>query len=333
MTKDSDKFRLIPVGPAGSRVWPFSIPSEPKPFLKYTNKSFLALAIERALLAVRKENVFFIVPKSILTNLQKEISLYDLSSNQIIIEPLSTDTAGAFGYAAAFLLKKYGSNVLTIGSTDFETNNNQILQNALSDIETAVKNQPARGMVGTIPSIEKPDLNGGYAVFSIKSSSNEIYQVDYFKEKPTIDELPDLIKKKSLLNIGKISVSLQTLLSLYEVFLPDYWIFLHKYLNSNLKQQPLIVESMYQYFGTKRISFAKNILEGITSPTGKKLNFKILMKEVKIKWVDLGCLNTRFLSEIPDKNNNIIRGCTGSQKRVSLNKVTNSNIIINPKDL
>ena len=100
MKQLKNTYVIILAGGIGSRFWPISREHKPKQFLDIlgTGKTLIQDAYDRYKQLVLPENIFVITNSDYL-NLVKE-QLPEISSNQILGEPIGKNTAACVAYAA-----------------------------------------------------------------------------------------------------------------------------------------------------------------------------------------------------------------------------------------
>ena len=100
MKQLKNTYVIILAGGIGSRFWPISREYKPKQFLDIlgTGKTLIQDAYDRYKQLVLPENIFVITNSDYL-NLVKE-QLPEISSNQILGEPIGKNTAACVAYAA-----------------------------------------------------------------------------------------------------------------------------------------------------------------------------------------------------------------------------------------
>lgn len=102
-------YAVILCGGSGTRLWPLSHKNLPKHFLKlYSDHSLLQETYMRVRTVVPREHIFFITNKAGCSNVLDQIREIDaqFDQSQIIIEPMSLNTAPAVACAIKYLLSQ-----------------------------------------------------------------------------------------------------------------------------------------------------------------------------------------------------------------------------------
>ena len=172
-------------GGVGSRFWPLSTEAHPKQFLDImgTGKSFIRATFERFLPSVPKEN--FLVVTSAAYQSQVMEHLPEFCENKILLEPMHRNTAPCIAYAS-FMIKSLceNANVVVTPADHLVTNTvefRRIIDKGLNYAST----HDSILTIGINPS--RPETGYGYIKQDSQTDDNEIFNVDSFKEKPTID--------------------------------------------------------------------------------------------------------------------------------------------------
>lgn len=231
-------YSLILCGGSGTRLWPLSRKNFPKQFLNlYSDNSLIQETYSRMKLLMPKENIFFITNQANLYNVFNQIKNIDKDFNveQILIEPISLNTAPAISYAIKHLLEKVKINpnapIIILPSDHFIGEQDKflrIIRNALNKIGDHV------GTIGITPT--KPETGFGYIKKGEKSA--DFYKVLNFVEKPNEDTAKEyLISGQYVWNSGMYIFTPRTFVKelkkhapdIYNLLLLDYQIFLEKF--------------------------------------------------------------------------------------------------------
>ncbi len=105
-------YSVILCGGSGTRLWPLSRKSFPKQFLKlYSDKSLLQETFLRMQKVMPAENIYFITNNDNFFNVFDQIKeVYpEFKKEQIIVEPMSLNTAPAIALALKYLTEKIGA--------------------------------------------------------------------------------------------------------------------------------------------------------------------------------------------------------------------------------
>lgn len=211
--------RLIPTilcGGAGSRLWPVSRESHPKPFIRLNDgqsllqKAFLrgaALPGVQEILTVTNRELFFKIEDEF-----REVNTAELATSYIL-EPFGRNTASAIAASALQLKRLHGEDtLLLVLAADHLIDEQDIFQQAVSDaIELA-----EQGMLVTfgIPP-SSPSTGYGY----IEYEGNKVLR---FIEKPNLEKAQEYLALGQFLwNSGMFLFSAKSILQAMEEHCPD----------------------------------------------------------------------------------------------------------------
>lgn len=215
----SNNFCVIMAGGVGARFWPLSTEAQPKQFLDVmgTGKSFIRATFERFLPSVPKEN--FLVVTSAIYKAQVMEHLPELSESQILLEPMRRNTAPCIAYAS-FRIKSVcdNANVVVTPADHLVTNTvefNRIINKGLDYVST----HNSILTIGIKPS--RPETGYGYIKQNCETEVSEIYEVDSFKEKPSLDVAKQYLSEGNYLwNSGIFMWNNNAILSEFKTQLP-----------------------------------------------------------------------------------------------------------------
>lgn len=186
---------VILAGGAGSRLWPCSSLTNPKPFIHIEGSNFSLLqdSFQRTQKLNLIKNIITITGANLVSKLEEQYnSIRGAAHNnlEIIVEPTNKDTAAAIIATALYIAQKYGSDerVLILPSDHRIANQERL---ALT-IDQAIKfvDQDKIVIFGIIPT--SPNPNYGYINFK----KNQVIE---FIEKPDIKSATKYINSKNFL--------------------------------------------------------------------------------------------------------------------------------------
>jgi mannose-1-phosphate guanylyltransferase len=141
----SNAYAVILAGGSGKRLWPVSRTHHPKQFQKLTgDKSLLQFMASALLQSVPRERLCVQTTPQFLSLVQEQLP--DLPADNIFVEPVGKDTAGAHAFAAATLLARDPAAILGVFYSDhhledlagFRTSVEHAYQAAVSDPSSLV---------------------------------------------------------------------------------------------------------------------------------------------------------------------------------------------------
>ncbi|MBQ4377458.1 MAG: mannose-1-phosphate guanylyltransferase [Bacteroidales bacterium] len=187
----SEKFCVIMAGGVGSRFWPLSKNNYPKQFLDVlgTGKSFIRATFERFLPVVPAEN-FVVVTNAAYKQLVLE-QLPELSTEQVLCEPMRRNTAPCIAYATYHIKARCNDAVIAVTPADHLVTNEREFQRVIStgfDFVEQPANRDALLTIGIRPS--RPETGYGYIEVNpstLRQSASEVVAMASFKEKPDLE--------------------------------------------------------------------------------------------------------------------------------------------------
>lgn len=213
--------KIIPVvlcGGAGSRLWPVSRESYPKPFLKIGEKSLLQQAIERGqacgadeLLVVANQDHFFLV-KDVIARMENQPQC------DYILEPRARNTAPAITLAALHIAERYGpdSVMLVLPADHLIPETSAFVANAL---EAAAQAQHgylvAFGIKPTSPET-------GFGYIKVADTSLKTQRAVEFVEKPNFEKAVEYLASGLYYwNSGMVCFTAKSYLAAVEICSPE----------------------------------------------------------------------------------------------------------------
>ncbi len=321
--------RVIPVGPAGSRSFPFSTQGPfgtPKPFtLSPYGRKVIELAIQRALLGQSPENIYFVTTQDIAERVQQVARENGIPVENVLVEPMRANTAAAFAYLVMELKERGFSDdtVISLMTTDHDIPDDDALQAAFDSAETEAYLEPVISLLGIIPT--EPDVNMGYIApdnqrsFFKEAGFNDVMGVERFREKPrTADVAQSYINAGSFWNSGKFIFKMSTVLKAFKQYAPE----LYRLLDSAVSKGEISLEEAYRQIIEKGLNkqFEKTVVERMDA---------IAVTAYPGRWADLGNLHCRYMIEVGDQNDNVIRFDNG---KVTLVDSSGNNVLLAPRD-
>lgn len=202
---------MIPVilsGGSGTRLWPISRESHPKPYLKLPNgNSLLQETFKRAcgikdsseIITVTNENYYL---KSISEYKHQKLNLTHPVKQTFILEPCGRDTAISITLAAMYVMKTYGPDaiMLALPSDHLINDHDEFIDSCTKGYVLGKQNKIVT--FGITPTYAA--TNYGYIECGDMQPHNS-YLVSKFIEKPSLDLSQKLVQtKKFLWNSGML---------------------------------------------------------------------------------------------------------------------------------
>ncbi len=219
MSQKREIYCVIMAGGVGTRFWPKSRKSMPKQFLDIlgTGKSFIRMTFERFNKTIPAEN-FLVVTNQNYKSLVLE-HLPELTSEQILCEPVGRNTAPCICYAASYLKSKCSDSLMIVTPSDHYVANEELFSNTISNCVEFLDNHNALMTIGINPT--RPETGYGYIQ---RSNSDTISAVKCFTEKPNLEVAQAFLRSGEFLwNSGIFIWKTDTILSAIERHLPDMY--------------------------------------------------------------------------------------------------------------
>lgn len=180
---------VIMAGGSGTRFWPASRKATPKQLLRLTGDSVMLQATVDRLGDLVSADRVFILTNQRLVPAVKDL-LPDLPCGNIVGEPYKRDTAPCIGLAAALVYHSDPEAIMAVMPSDHIITPDTVFQNALTTAAELVNEDPRRIVTFGIPP-SYPAESFGYiqraAAIEIENSTDNAYQVEQFKEKPSAE--------------------------------------------------------------------------------------------------------------------------------------------------
>lgn len=211
---------VIMAGGVGSRLWPMSTDSAPKQFVDVLGcgRSLLQLTVDRFSGICPIENVWIVTSEKYSSIVEEQLPL--LPKENILKEPCRRNTAPCIAYAAWKIKKRDPSANMVVTPSDHFVADVQEFRRVITSALGFVNGSDAILTLGIKPT--RPETGYGYieAVLGNSTLSNkEIYRVDSFKEKPSLDVAKAYIAKNNFYwNSGIFIWNVATIVNAFRVY-------------------------------------------------------------------------------------------------------------------
>ncbi|MBP7184293.1 MAG: mannose-1-phosphate guanylyltransferase [Saprospiraceae bacterium] len=218
--KNSNCYTVIMAGGVGSRFWPASRNQTPKQFLDMLGigKSLLRMTFERMLPITPVERIIVMTHESYKE--QVLAHLPELFEDQVICEPSRNNTAPCVAYAALHLKAKDPDATMIIVSSDHIILKEQEFIERLRIASNFVEDHDALVSISIRPT--RPDTGYGYLKYDEKSTSESVFKVEEFKEKPNFETAQSYLDSgKYVWNAGIFVWKVQHILDAIQKYEPE----------------------------------------------------------------------------------------------------------------
>lgn len=209
-------------GGAGSRFWPLSNEKCPKQFLDILGcgRSLLQLTVDRFKGIIPNENIWIVTLDS-YAKLVKE-QLPDIQENNILLEPCRRNTAPCICYVSWKIKKRNPKANVVVTPSDHVVTDIQAFQNTINEALAFASETDSIVTLGIKPT--RPETGFGYIKADLSFASSRrgnIYRVDAFKEKPSLEMAKNYVEQPNFLwNSGIFVWSVSTVVNAFRVYDP-----------------------------------------------------------------------------------------------------------------
>lgn len=297
---NENNYLVILAGGAGSRFWPISSEELPKQFLDILGcgRTLIQLTLERFNGLIPKENVWVVTAEKYREIVMEQLP--EIPSSNILCESCRRNTAPCICYVSWKIKKLNTKANIVVSPSDHLVVDIQAFQSAIDDSLSFAAETDAVVTLGLKPT--RPETGYGYIKADLTYSSSRkhnIFRVDEFKEKPTLEIAKEYIQSPNYLwNSGIFIWNINTIINAFRVYEPEVSsIFegLMPYYDTD-EEQNKIDESYPQ---CKNISVDYAILEKAE---------EIFVFPASFSWSDLGTWNSLREQSDMDKYGNVCIG-------------------------
>lgn len=210
---------VIMAGGMGERFWPESRVSRPKQFLKLVgDETMLQAAVRRIHRIIPYENIY-IVTNGMYRGLVKK-QLPGLNEQNILIEPVSRNTAACIGLACVFINKRFADASMVVLASDHIIKNEESF---LGIVRKAFKEAEGEKIVTLGIKPNYPETGYGYIKCG-EMDDGSICKVERFVEKPDLKTAKQYLADGGYLwNSGMFVWRLGTIMSAFNKYMPGLY--------------------------------------------------------------------------------------------------------------
>lgn len=297
---NENNYLVILAGGAGSRFWPISSEELPKQFLDILGcgRTLIQLTLERFNGLIPKENVWVVTAEKYREIVMEQLP--EIPSGNILCEPCRRNTAPCICYVSWKIKKLNIKANIVVSPSDHLVVDIQAFQSAIDDSLSFAAETDAVVTLGLKPT--RPETGYGYIKADLTYSSSRkhnIFRVDEFKEKPTLEIAKEYIQSPNYLwNSGIFIWNVNTIINAFRVYEPEV---------------SSIFEGLMPYYGTDKEQ--NKIDESYPQCKNISVDYAILEKAEEIfvfpasfSWSDLGTWNSLREQSDMDKYGNVCIG-------------------------
>ncbi|MGN0086572.1 MAG: mannose-1-phosphate guanylyltransferase [Alloprevotella sp.] len=214
---------VIMAGGIGSRFWPMSSPERPKQFLDILGqgKTLIQMTVERFEGIIPPENVWVVTSADYAALVAEQLP--DVPAENILLEPCRRNTAPCICYVSWKIKARNPKASVVVAPSDHIIADVEAFRKAVAESLSFAAETDAIVTIGITPT--RPETGYGYikADLSYASSRREnIFRVDAFKEKPTLEVAEEYLRQKQFLwNSGMFVWSVSTIVNAFRVYQPE----------------------------------------------------------------------------------------------------------------
>lgn len=297
---NENNYLVILAGGAGSRFWPISSEELPKQFLDILGcgRTLIQLTLERFNGLIPKENVWVVTAEKYREIVMEQLP--EIPSGNILCEPCRRNTAPCICYVSWKIKNLNTKANIVVSPSDHLVVDIQAFQSAIDDSLSFAAETDAVVTLGLKPT--RPETGYGYIKADLTYSSSRkhnIFRVDEFKEKPTLEVAKEYIQSPNYLwNSGIFIWNVNTIINAFRVYEPEV---------------SSIFEGLMPYYGTDKEQ--NKIDESYPQCKNISVDYAILEKAEEIfvfpasfSWSDLGTWNSLREQSDMDKYGNVCIG-------------------------
>lgn len=311
---------VIFCGGHGTRLWPISRVSFPKPFVPLLRgKSFLQVTYARYRKVYSPEEIFISTEDRYLSFVRKQLP--EVPKKNIILEPQRKDTLAAYGLAASIVNKYYPNEPVLFSWAKHLIGRESVFLNA---VEAAGEYNRETGKAVSIDSRPAfPSVHNGWVKKGKKLghiNGSEIFELEKQVEKPELAVAKKLFDSKEwLIHTGYKVWNTTKLLEYFREFQPDMHEGLQKIVSAwGTKNQNSVLKKEYDKFEKNSIDYG--IFEKLPGDSVVTIDADMGWEDVGISW------ETYYKSLVTEKNKTVEEGGADTQYIDSDN-----NLVIGPK--
>jgi mannose-1-phosphate guanylyltransferase len=175
---------IIMAGGIGSKFWPFSRNKHPKQFhdILGVGKTLLQLTVDRFKNVCPEENIFVVTNKDYKNLVTEQLPF--LHEDQILLEPVSRNTAPCIAYATSKIYKNNPNSICIVAPADHKISNQEEFEKTIKSAVDFAKDKDILITLGVEPN--RTDTSYGYIQYYV-DDTNHVKKVKTFTEKPDFD--------------------------------------------------------------------------------------------------------------------------------------------------
>ena len=210
---------LIMAGGKGERFYPASRNLLPKQFLSLgaDSETMIQKTVNRIRDLVSPQDIFVLTNKNYLSLVKEQLK--DVPTENIVLEPLSKNTAPAIELGVEIAKRKYDDAKVIVLPSDHIIKDEIEFRRILKVATQFVENNESILTIGIKPT----EPNDGYGYIKI-SDDQEISKVAEFKEKPTIKVAKQYVESGNYLwNAGMFIFTIKSIDNAFKKYMSNHY--------------------------------------------------------------------------------------------------------------
>jgi len=210
---------VIMAGGIGSRFWPYSRNSHPKQFMDIlgTGKSLLRMTFERFTQTTSPDRIYVVTNSEYSALVQEHLP--ELSTAQILSEPVRRNTAPCIAYASYKIAQQDPNAVMIVTPSDHYVGREERFFDSINTAVSAAESDQKLITMGIQPT--RPETGYGYIQY-LPDQDHGVHKVKTFTEKPQIDLAQKFLESGDFVwNSGIFIWSVSAINQAFGTFLPE----------------------------------------------------------------------------------------------------------------
>lgn len=288
---------IILAGGGGTRLWPWSRENEPKQILPILGRdTLLQQTYKRLRVGFSSADIYVVSGKKYASAIKKQLP--ELLKNNLLLEPVKRDSAGAIGLALSRVVTHSPREVIVSVHADQYVSDVKKYVRLLKQIaQTAKENSEQTILAGIKPTY--PEAGYGYIQLGklfVQANNGSVYRVQKFIEKPSVAKARKLISRGGCFwNPGLFAWRADHLWNLYKIWLPNNFPALEKISQAKQKNLQAVIDA--EFIKLNPISIDYGILEKTKA---------MLIIPTDLGWADIGHWRSVQEMSVRDKNGNVV---------------------------
>ncbi len=293
---------VIFCGGRGTRLWPVSRNSYPKPFIPLVRgKSFFQITYERYRREYSPEDIFVSTEDNFISYVRKQAP--EIPRNNIIAEPERKDLLAACGLVTAIVNKYHPGETVLISWAKHLIEKERVFLNA---VQAASEYADKTGLIVSVDSEPSyPSVHNGWVKLGKtldKINGFKILEIEKHKEKPNQKIAEQLYKSGEwLINTGYRVWKTDVMLNYYKEYQPAMYEGLLKIAKAwGTQTQTKVLKNEYSKFEKDSIEFG--IFEKLPGKVRATIAADMGWEDIGISW------ELFYKSLITEKNKEVVEG-------------------------